>query len=81
MMELKQRLELIGFTVASLLKLDTGGKSSESAGSESRIKFKVPMSYTQCTSTKVAAVMTHNSGRYAIKPRSAGYFQVRFLIA
>ena len=35
----------IGLTVASLLKLDAGGKSSESAGRESRIKFKVPMSY------------------------------------
>jgi len=35
----------IGLTVASLLKLDAGGKSTESAGRESRIKFKVPMSY------------------------------------
>lgn len=35
----------IGITVASLLKLDMGGKSTESAGRESRIKFKVPMSY------------------------------------
>jgi hypothetical protein len=35
----------IGLTVASLFKLDAGGKSNESAGSESRIKFKVPMSY------------------------------------
>jgi len=35
----------IGLTVASLLRLDAGGKSSESAGRESRIKFKVPMSY------------------------------------
>ena len=35
----------IGLTVASLLKLGAGGKSTESAGRESRIKFKVPMSY------------------------------------
>ncbi len=35
----------IGLTVASILKLDAGGKSTESAGRESRIKFKVPMSY------------------------------------
>lgn len=35
----------IGLTVASLLKLDAGGKSNQSAGRESRIKFKVPMSY------------------------------------
>lgn len=35
----------IGLTVASLLKLDAGGKSTENAGRESRIKFKVPMSY------------------------------------
>ena len=35
----------IGLTVASLLKLDAGGKSTESAGRESRIKFKVPISY------------------------------------
>ena len=35
----------IGLTVASLLRLDAGGKSTESAGRESRIKFKVPMSY------------------------------------
>lgn len=35
----------IGIIVASLLKLDASGKSTESAGRESRIKFKVPMSY------------------------------------
>lgn len=35
----------IGLTVASLLKLDAGGKSTESSGRESRIKFKIPMSY------------------------------------
>lgn len=35
----------IGLTVASLLKLDAGGRSTESTGRESRIKFKVPMSY------------------------------------
>lgn len=35
----------VGLTVASLLKLDAGGKSTETAGRESRIKFKVPMSY------------------------------------
>jgi hypothetical protein len=34
-----------GITVASILKLDAGGKTNKSAGSESRIKFKVPMSY------------------------------------
>ncbi len=35
----------IGLTVASLLKLEAGGKSAESSGRESRIKFKVPMTY------------------------------------
>lgn len=35
----------IGLTVASLLRLDAGGKSTESTGRESRIKFKIPMSY------------------------------------
>jgi predicted ATP-dependent Lon-type protease len=35
----------IGLTVASLLKLDAEGKSSQTAGRESRIKFRVPMSY------------------------------------
>ena len=35
----------IGLTVASLLNLDAGGKSSKTEGRESRIKFKVPMSY------------------------------------
>ena len=36
----------IGLTVASLLKLDTSGKFKQTTGSESRIKFKVPMSYS-----------------------------------
>jgi len=35
----------VGITVASLLKLDAGGKSSQTSGRESRIKFKVPISY------------------------------------
>ena len=35
----------IGLTVASLWKLEAGGKSTETAGRESRIKFKIPMSY------------------------------------
>ena len=35
----------IGLTVASLLSLDAGGRSNESFGRESRIKFKIPMSY------------------------------------
>ncbi len=35
----------IGLTVASLFNLDAGGKSNQTAGRESRIKFKVPMSY------------------------------------
>ena len=35
----------VGLTVASLLKLDAGGKSTQTAGRESRIKFKVPISY------------------------------------
>jgi len=35
----------IGLTVASLLKLDAGGRSNQTQGQESRIKFKVPMSY------------------------------------
>jgi predicted ATP-dependent Lon-type protease len=35
----------VGLTVASLLKLDAGGQSKQSKGTESRIKFKVPMSY------------------------------------
>ena len=34
-----------GLTVASLFKAEAGGKSNQSAGSESRIKFKVPMTY------------------------------------
>jgi hypothetical protein len=35
----------IGLTVASFLNLDASGKSNQTAGRESRIKFKVPMSY------------------------------------
>jgi hypothetical protein len=35
----------VGLTVASLLRLDAGGKTTQSRGSESRIKFKIPMSY------------------------------------
>lgn len=35
----------IGLTVASLLNLKAGGQSNQSQGSESRIKFKIPMSY------------------------------------
>jgi predicted ATP-dependent Lon-type protease len=35
----------IGLKVASLLNLDAGGKSNNTAGRESRIKFKIPMSY------------------------------------
>jgi hypothetical protein len=35
----------VGLTVASLLKLDAGGRSNQTQGRESRIKFKVPMSY------------------------------------
>lgn len=35
----------VGLTVASFLNLDAGGKSNQTAGRESRIKFKVPMSY------------------------------------
>jgi len=35
----------VGLTVASLLKLDAGGQSKQSKGTESRIKFKIPMSY------------------------------------
>jgi hypothetical protein len=35
----------VGLTVASLLRLDAGGKTNQSRGSESRIKFKIPMSY------------------------------------
>ena len=34
-----------GITVASLLKLEASGKRSQNKGSESRIKFKIPMSY------------------------------------
>lgn len=36
----------VGLTVASLLKLGAGGSSSQSSGTESRIKFKVPASFT-----------------------------------
>jgi len=35
----------VGLTVASLIKLDAGGQSNQSTGTESRIKFKIPMSY------------------------------------
>lgn len=35
----------IGLTVGVLLELDIGRKSTENAGPESRIKFKVPMFY------------------------------------
>ena len=34
-----------GLTVASLLKFDAGAKTNQSAGSESRIKFRIPMTY------------------------------------
>jgi len=34
-----------GIVVASLLKIEAGGKSNQSTGSESRIKFKIPMSF------------------------------------
>ncbi|MFH1719034.1 MAG: hypothetical protein ABIF19_16900 [Planctomycetota bacterium] len=35
----------VGLTVASLLSLNAGGRSNESHGSESRIKFKIPVAY------------------------------------
>jgi hypothetical protein len=35
----------IGLTVASIIKLNASGESKQSTGTESRIKFKVPMSY------------------------------------
>ena len=35
----------VGLTVASLLRLDAGGRSSQASGTESRIKFKVPASF------------------------------------
>ena len=35
----------VGIAVASLFSLDAGGQSNQSKGVESRIKFKVPMSY------------------------------------
>lgn len=35
----------IGLSVASFVKLDAGGESKQSSGTESRIKFKIPMSY------------------------------------
>jgi len=35
----------VGLTVASLLSLNAGGKSNDSHGTESRIKFKVPIAY------------------------------------
>ena len=34
-----------GITVVSVFKAEAGGKSNQSTGSESRIKFKIPMSY------------------------------------
>jgi predicted ATP-dependent Lon-type protease len=34
-----------GIAVASFLKLEAGAKSNQTKGSESRIKFKIPMSY------------------------------------
>jgi hypothetical protein len=35
----------VGLTVASLLNLSAGGKSNQSQGTESRIKFKVPVAF------------------------------------
>ncbi|MBV6831148.1 hypothetical protein [Xanthomonas euvesicatoria] len=35
----------IGLTVASLLNLNAGGKSNESKGTESRVKFRVPVAF------------------------------------
>ena len=35
----------VGLTVASLLNLSAGGKSNESKGMESRIKFRVPVAF------------------------------------
>jgi hypothetical protein len=35
----------VGLTVASLLNLSAGGRSNQSQGTESRIKFKVPVAY------------------------------------
>lgn len=35
----------VGLTVASLLSLGAGGKSNESKGVESRIKFRVPVAF------------------------------------
>jgi hypothetical protein len=35
----------VGLTVASLLNLTAGGKSNQSQGTESRIKFKVPVAF------------------------------------
>jgi predicted ATP-dependent Lon-type protease len=35
----------VGVAVASILNLNAGGKSNESLGRETRIKFKIPMSY------------------------------------
>jgi hypothetical protein len=39
----------VGITVASLVNLDAGGKASRTAGSESRVKFKIPISYPMHT--------------------------------
>ena len=35
----------VGLTVASLLNLTAGGRSNQSQGTESRIKFKVPVAF------------------------------------
>jgi|SRR5690606_34602306 hypothetical protein len=35
----------VGLTVASLLSLSAGGKSNQSQGTESRIKFKIPVAF------------------------------------
>lgn len=35
----------VGLTVASLLNLNAGGRSNQSQGTESRIKFKVPVAF------------------------------------
>ncbi|MES1939203.1 hypothetical protein T5B8_03100 [Salinisphaera sp. T5B8] len=35
----------VGITVASLLNVGAGGKSSESRGIESRVKFRVPVAF------------------------------------
>jgi hypothetical protein len=35
----------VGLTVASLLSLGAGGKSNQSQGTESRVKFRVPVAF------------------------------------